>query len=51
MDRGAWRATIHGVAQSWTGLKRLSTAQHSTREGVGKGGSYFTQGKTLRLIR
>ena len=21
MDRGAWRATVHGVAQSWTGLK------------------------------
>ena len=24
MDRGAWRATVHGVAQSWTQLKRLS---------------------------
>ena len=22
MDRGAWRATVHGVAKSWT---RLST--------------------------
>ena len=21
MDRGAWRATVHGVAQSWTRLK------------------------------
>jgi len=20
-DRGAWHATIHGVAKSWTGLK------------------------------
>ena len=20
MDRGAWRATVHGVAKSWTGL-------------------------------
>ena len=20
MDRGAWQATVHGVAQSWTGL-------------------------------
>ena len=27
MDRAAWRATVHGVAQSWTQLKRLSTAQ------------------------
>ena len=28
MDRGLWRATVHGVAQSETQLKRLST--HST---------------------
>ena len=27
MDRGAWWATVHGVTQSWTRLKRLSTAQ------------------------
>ena len=20
MDRGAWRATVHGVPESWTGL-------------------------------
>ena len=25
MDRGAWRATVHAVAQNWTQLKRLST--------------------------
>ena len=24
MDRGAWQATVHGVAKSWTRLKRLS---------------------------
>ena len=24
MDRGAWRAAVHGIAKSWTGLKRLS---------------------------
>ena len=24
MDRGAWGATVHRVAKSWTGLKRLS---------------------------
>ena len=23
MDRGAWQATVHGVAESWTRLKRL----------------------------
>ena len=28
MDRGAWRATIHGVAKSQTRLKRLSTHAH-----------------------
>ena len=25
MDRGAWQATVHGVAESQTRLKRLST--------------------------
>ena len=25
MDRGAWKATVHRVAKSCTGLKRLST--------------------------
>ena len=25
MDRGAWKATVHRVAKSWTRLKRLST--------------------------
>ena len=24
MDRGAWQATVHSVAQSWTRLKQLS---------------------------
>ena len=24
-DRGTWWATVHGVARSWTRLKRLST--------------------------
>ena len=26
MDRGAWWAVVHGVAQSWTRLKRLSSS-------------------------
>ena len=25
MDRGAWRATLHGVTKSWIRLKQLST--------------------------
>ena len=28
MDRGAWWASIYGVAQSWTQLKRLSSSSH-----------------------
>ena len=30
MDRGAWLATVHGVAESWTRLKWLSTHVHVT---------------------
>lgn len=29
MGRGAWQATIHGVTESQTCLKRLGTAQHT----------------------
>ena len=29
MDRGAWEATVHGVAKSWTWLKWLSTHIHT----------------------
>ena len=28
MDRGAWRATVHKVAKSWTQQMQLSTEQH-----------------------
>ena len=28
-DGGAWRATVYGVAQSWTRLKRLSSSSSS----------------------
>ena len=30
MDRGAWRATVHGVPRSRTRLKGLSTIAHSS---------------------
>ena len=30
MDRGAWWATVHRVAKSWTRLKRLSTHTHGS---------------------
>ena len=29
MDRGAWRATVHGVAKSQTGLSKLT--QHNNK--------------------
>ena len=29
MDRGAWRATVHGVTKSWTRLKRLGSSSSS----------------------
>ena len=32
MDRGAWRATVHGVSKSQTGLKQLST--HASKDSV-----------------
>ena len=31
MDRGAWRATVHGVAESQTRLKQLSTHPQHTK--------------------
>ena len=31
MDRGAWRATVHGVAKSWTQLKLVSMHAHRPR--------------------
>ena len=40
MDRGAWWATVHGVAKSWT---RLSDWAHAhIRQGVGKGTENFS---------
>ena len=30
MDKRAWWATVHSVAKSWTGLKRLSTYMRTT---------------------
>ena len=29
MDREAWQAMVHRVAESWTQLKRLSTHKHA----------------------
>ena len=32
MDRGAWWATAHGVAKSWTQLKQLSPHSQADKE-------------------
>ena len=34
MDRGAWRATVHGVAQSWTRLSDLARTENTRHRGV-----------------
>ena len=39
VDRGAWRATVHGVAKSLTQLKRLSTHACTGKAGVEKDGA------------
>jgi len=41
MDRRAWWATVHGIAQSWTRLKQLNT--HSG----GSGTDNWTIGRSL----
>ena len=38
-DRGAWWAAVHGVTQSWTRLKRLSSSSSRVFSGVFPGGS------------
>ena len=34
MDREAWRAAVHGVAQSWTQLKQLSSSSSMSTESM-----------------
>ena len=38
-ERGAWRATVHGVAKSWTRLSRhtLATTHNNWDTGEGRG--------------
>ena len=47
MDRGAW--WVHRIKKSRTGLKRLSTAEHSTETagvgGVGRGVGRIQKGR------
>ena len=45
MDRGAWRAIVHGAARSRTQLKRLSTHTQLTPEGC-LGGTFMDATRT-----
>ena len=35
MDRGAWQATVHAVANSWTRLKQFSMHTHTVLQNLG----------------
>ena len=48
MDRGAWRATVHGVAESWTLLKILS---HKLLINQEKRKTTYTMERTLRGLK
>ena len=53
MDRGAWRATVHGVAKSRTQVTKRSTAQTISKE---KGFFFFfhqveTSGKDVTMTK
>ena len=39
VDRGAWWATVHGVAKSWTGLSDLACTTDSFTQGTQDSGS------------
>ena len=44
-DGGAWWAYVYGVAQSWTGLKRLSSSSSSSRDHLYLGSCLFLQSR------
>ena len=57
--KGAWRATVHRVPKSWTGLTRLGSHAQREREasavrhppGEGRGRGFKREGGCLWLIR
>ena len=50
MDRGAWWATVYGVAQSQTRLKRLSSSSSSSRNVTINMGHQTTLHQTMILL-
>ena len=51
MDGGAWWATVYGVTQSQTWLKRLSSSSSNSFFLVQLSHPYMTTGKTIALTR
>ena len=49
MDRGAWRATVHGVSQSRTRLKELSTHAQKQPHGLAHRAGPWREGRSLCL--
>ena len=45
MDRGAWRATVHVAAESWTQLERLSSSVGGWQLWHGRPGNAFWKGE------
>ena len=51
MDRGAWRAAVHGVTQRWTQLNRPhSTAQAYMHRNTPEDRAAIVNGFSLRLF-
>ena len=50
MDGGAWRATVHGVAQSRTRLKQLSRWHRASRIRVSGDGTLCIQTNKQTLV-
>ena len=48
MDRGAWWTTVHSVANSWTRLRWLSTAEHTRRLERGENKNYTHKHKHIQ---
>ena len=51
MDRGAWRATVHGVAKSRTRLKRLSMHARTPSEEPHTAGTIILFKLQMRTLR
>ena len=50
MDRGAWRAAVHGVAKSWTHLSELKEQGHLIVIHIGQCVSYFDHHHNCSII-